>query len=84
MWHMENLNSVATAVIDSITIESANDYPTRDIKVACMTRGASGTPISTVERTIYNIVPAKGTATFRNVVLGPINSQSDSMECLLD
>jgi len=82
--------SAGSAVINEITIYNTNTQPVRDIVVACLFYGASGTPISEAETTIYDKVagtdPNSGKAgvrTFRGIPLGTVNPQVARLRCIL-
>lgn len=77
-WSKGGFDSV---MIGHFTIKSALQFEVRDIKIACVTAGASGTALSTVQQTIYDYVPAKSTKRFPNVNMGFINTQSASANC---
>jgi hypothetical protein len=77
-WHLGGFDVVAIA---TFTVKSTNDFPTRDIEFSCTSHGASGTALSGVTHTVYDVVPAKGTKVFREVNLGFMSSQSATLSC---
>jgi hypothetical protein len=68
-------------VLSSITIENFGDIDAKDVKVRCETYGASGTKLNSGTITIYQVVKAHKTATFKNLNMGFMNTQSATADC---
>jgi hypothetical protein len=68
-------------MLANMTIENRNEYSVRDIRLNCITQGASGTALSWKKHTLYDIIPARGKKTFREVNLGFIDQQSARASC---
>jgi hypothetical protein len=79
-WEKGGFGSVA---IVSLTITNKNTYPVRDIAISCQFDGNSGTTLSDLAYTIYDVVPAKGSKRFNKLNIGFINSQSARGGCHL-
>jgi hypothetical protein len=77
-WYLGGFDVVAIA---TFTVKSTNSFPTKDIEFTCTTYGASGTPLSKVAHTVYDVVPPKSSKVLREVNLGFVSSQSTRMSC---
>ena len=63
------------------TIRNAGTVDIKDIEIVCEHQGPSGTKIDSNTRTIYEIVPAGKTRTFKSFDMGFIHSQAVSSSC---
>jgi len=77
-WYKDGFGSVMTA---TFTIKNDGDKDVKDIEIKCVHSAPSGTVIDSNNRTIYEIVPAHKSRTFRNFNMGFINSQASSSSC---
>ena len=77
-WSIGGFGSVAVV---SLTINNANDFPIKDVRIECRFSGKSGTELSTATHTIFDTVKAKSKRTFKEVNVGFINSQSARAGC---
>lgn len=55
-------------------LENAADFPIKDVSIACDLLAASGTRVGRVAATLYEIVPAGGSKTFRDLNMGFMGS----------
>ena len=65
----------------SFTIHNGNDFPVKDIQIECPLSARSGTKIDSVKQTVYEIIPANSSKTFREVNMGFIRDQAKSATC---
>lgn len=77
-WQKGGFGSVMTA---DFAFENKGDYDVKDITVRCTLVAASGTTIDSNTRTIYELVPARGTKAVKNFNMGFINSQAARSGC---
>jgi hypothetical protein len=77
-WYKDGFGSVMTA---AFTIKNDGDEDVKDIEIKFVHSAPSGTVIDSNTRTIYEIVPAHKSRTFRNFDMGFINSQASSSSC---
>lgn len=63
------------------TIRNGGSVDIKDIEIVCEHQGPSGTRIDSNTRTIYEIVPAGKTRTFKSFDMGFIHSQAVSSSC---
>ncbi len=68
-------------IIDSLVVENKAPIAMKDFDVLCVHSGPSGTEMDRNSRTIYEIVPAGSTSTFREINMGIIHSQAVSSRC---
>jgi hypothetical protein len=62
-------------------VHNATDHAFKDFEITCDHSAPSGTVIDHNTRTIYELIPAKSTKSFRNFNMGFINSQAHSSSC---
>lgn len=79
-WSRGGFENVMMA---DFTITNPTPYTLKDIEITCEHSGSSGTRIDSNRRTIYEIVPAKGTKRIRNFNMGLIHSQAKSSACAI-
>lgn len=77
-WKKGGFGSVA---IMDLTIANENNFAIKDVTVRCRLFASSGTELSTVVGTIYQIIQPKSTKTFADVNMGLIHSQSSRSNC---
>jgi hypothetical protein len=75
------VNGYGVANVADITVHNDNPFAVKDITVLCTMFGRSGTAIQRQTKTIYDVVPAKGTRTFKRITLGIYSEQSDRGGC---
>lgn len=68
----------------NVTIRNRALSNLKDFRISCEHMSASGTVISRTNRTIYEVVPARSTKSFRNVNMGVVNPQSKRFSCQID
>lgn len=66
---------------ENLTIKNDGPVAVKDITIKCNNIAPSGTVIDSNERTIYEVVPARKTRTFRDFNMGFINPQSSASSC---
>jgi hypothetical protein len=72
-----------TVMLGHFTIQNANPFDVKDISIHCEVSGNSGTVLGTTSATIYDVVPANKTRTFRDVNLGFVRNQAAQAWCKL-
>ncbi len=65
----------------NFTIKNDNSFSVKDILVRCSFYANSGTNLGNGEATIYEVIGAKKSRTFKEVNLGFIHSQSSKASC---
>jgi hypothetical protein len=80
VWEKSGFDNVA---IVSVTVTNKNDFPVKDIIVACDFRGSSGTTITKQVQVIYDAIPAMKTKKFNKINFGLIHSQAARADCQL-
>lgn len=65
----------------SFTIENKNAFPVKDVEITCHHYANSGTEIDSNTRTVYEIVPAKGSKRINGFAMGFIHSQAAKSAC---
>ena len=68
-------------IIDRLTVINDAPFPIKDFILHCVHQAHSGTDIDDNTRTIYEIVPANGKKTIRNINMGFIASQVATSNC---
>lgn len=56
----------------------------KDFHITCESKGHSGTVVDSNTRTLYEVVDARSTRTFRKVNMGLLHSQAASTHCTVD
>lgn len=56
----------------------------KDFQITCESKGHSGTVVDSNTRTLYEVVDARSTRTFRKVNMGLLHSQAASTHCTVD
>lgn len=77
-WSKEGFGNVMEA---NFTIKNKAPIDIKDFEVRCEHSAASGSLIDSNNQTIYDIVKANSTRTFRNVNMGFIHSQASRSSC---
>lgn len=67
--------------LSSITIENKNAEDVKDFVIKCTNHGPSGTVTDTNERTLFEILKAGQTKTYKDFDMGFIHSQATSSGC---
>jgi hypothetical protein len=70
-----------TVMMANLSIKNDGDAPVKDIEVKCEHSAPSGTKIDQNTKTIYELIPAHKTRTFRNFNMGFIDSQATGTNC---
>jgi hypothetical protein len=68
-------------MIATFTIKNTSPFDIKDITIHCTDSAPSGTVIDSNDHTIYDLVKANSTKTFREVNMGLIHSQASSSGC---
>lgn len=79
-WDKEGFGNVMKA---KFTVTNNSQYQIKDIEITCTHYAKSGTRIDSNERTIYDVVPAKGQSTFEKFNMGFIHSQAEKSICVI-
>ena len=64
-------------------ITNASQYLVKDIRVRCTHYAKTGTKLGRNRATIYDVVPARTTKTFKDINMGFIHTQADSTSCVI-
>lgn len=78
-WSAGGFGSIM--IIDRLVVSNDAPFPIKDFTLHCVHQGHSGTDIDENTRTIFEIVPANGKKTLRNVNMGFIQSQVATSNC---
>lgn len=70
-------------VVD-VTIRNDSLSHLKDFQILCESKGNSGTTTDANRRSIYDVVAARSSRTFRNINMGFINNQASSTDCRLE
>lgn len=74
-WYVSGFSTV---MMVNVTISNPTDYAVKDVRIECTYSGKSGTRLGQNVQTIYDVVPARCTKTFRDVNMGFINPQASA------
>lgn len=77
-WRRGGFDTVALL---SFTLKSTLSFPVRDVVIGCEGAGNSGTRIATMVKTVYEIVPAKGSKRVNELNMGFIPDQTTGLGC---
>ncbi len=77
-WYKDGFGTVMKA---TFTIRNDGERDVKDIEIKCVHNAPSGTIIDSNTRTIYEIVPAHKSRTFREFDMGFIDSQASGSDC---
>lgn len=80
-WYKDAFDTIMKA---NFTIKNNGDVAVKDIEIKCVHSAPSGTVIDENTRTIYEIIPAHKTRTFRGFDMGFIHSQAASSSCHIE
>lgn len=78
-WSKGGFGSIM--IIDRITVRNDAPFSIKDFVLKCVHQGPSGTDMDRNSRRVYEIVPAAGTKTVREVNMGFIHSQVATSRC---
>ena len=65
----------------TLKISNDNDYPVKDMEIACQFSGPSGTVIKRKSAHIYEVIAAGKSRTFRRIEFGFIDKQVNGAVC---
>jgi hypothetical protein len=77
-WWKGGFGSIMMA---TFVVKSTSPFDIKDIAIHCTDLAPSGTVVDVNDRTIYEIVKANGTKTFREINMGFIHSQASNTSC---
>jgi len=77
-WKRAGFDNVA---IVTFALENWGGSAAKDFEFTCDVFGSSGTRISTLKKTIFGTIDARGRATFRDVNVGLVDPQATRLEC---
>lgn len=78
-WSKGGFGSIM--IVDRLTLRNDAPFPIKDFVLTCVHQGPSGTDMDSNSRRVYEIVPAQGTKTVREINMGFIHSQATTSEC---
>lgn len=70
-----------TVMMLNLTVRNAAPFAIKDFVVRCVHQGPSGTDMDSNTRRVYDIVPANGRKSVRNINMGFIHSQAETSRC---
>jgi hypothetical protein len=68
-------------IVKKLTVSNDAPFAIKDFTLKCVHQGHSGTDMDSNTRTLFEIVPANGKKTFRDVNMGFISSQVATSQC---
>jgi len=71
----------AGVLLASFPVENHNAYAVKDVALRCETRGASGSPINTLDTVVYRVVPGREQIAVTDLNLGFVNQQTVGVRC---
>lgn len=77
-WHRGGLGSNA---LISFTLRNDNDYPVKDIEIACAFSQRDGSHVTNRKRVIDAVVDTKSRKTFARVHIGYVNIDANKVKC---
>jgi hypothetical protein len=80
-WHWTKSGFGSVMIIDRMTIRNDAPFAIKDFTLKCVHQGPSGTEMDSNTRRVYDIVPADGSKTVRDMNMGFINSQVVTSSC---
>lgn len=60
-----------------------NEFSVKDIGIYCVTSGKSGTKLTEVVQTVYEVIAPSQQLKLKNFSMGSINSQSNNAQCIV-
>jgi hypothetical protein len=79
-WRRGGLGSKALV---TLTLRNANDYPVKDIEIACAFAGADGSHITDRKRVIADTISQKSRKTYAGMLIGFVNINANKAKCSL-
>jgi len=80
-WHLSGFGDIMKA---NLVLTNNNPFPIKDIKLFCITYGASGTVLNKISHTLYSTINAEYRQEFNEINLGFVNNQTANASCLID
>ena len=80
-WHWSSGGFGSIMIIDRMKITNAAPFAIKDFVVKCTHQGPSGTDMDSNTRRVYDVIPANGSKTVREINMGFINSQATTSRC---
>lgn len=77
-WNKDGFSSIM--MVDA-TVQNHAPFPIKDFELHCVHQGPSGTDMDRNTRTVYEIVPARGSKRVREINMGFIHSQVATSRC---
>jgi hypothetical protein len=79
-WRRGGLGSKALV---TLTLRNANDYPVKDIEIACAFARADGSHITDRKRVIADTISQKSRKTYAGMLIGFVNINANKAKCSL-
>jgi len=79
-WHRGGLGSKALV---TLTLRNANDYPVRDIEIACAFARRDGRHLTDRKRVISDTIGIKSRKTYARMLVGFVNINANKAKCSL-
>jgi hypothetical protein len=79
-WRRGGLGSKALV---TLTLRNRNDYPVKDIEVACAFARRDGSHLTDRKRVIGDIIEMKSRKTYAGMLVGFVNINADRAKCSL-
>lgn len=81
-WNAGGFGSIME--ISRLTVRNDAPFPIKDFELRCVHQGNSGTDMDRNTRTVFEIVPANGKKTVRDINMGFISSQVKTSRCEIE
>jgi hypothetical protein len=79
-WRRGGLGSKALV---TLTLRNANDYPVKDIEIACAFARADGSHVTDRKRVIADTISQKSRKTYAGMLIGFVNINANKAKCSL-
>jgi len=79
-WRRGGLGSKALV---TLTLRNANDYPVKDIEIACAFARADGSHVTDRKRVIADTIGQKSRKTYAGMLIGFVNINANKAKCSL-
>ena len=79
-WRRGGLGSKALV---TLTLRNANDYPVKDIEIACTFARADGSHVTDRKRVIADTISQKSRKTYAGMLIGFVNINANKAKCSL-
>lgn len=67
----------------TLTLRNANDYPVKDVEIACAFLRADGSPVTARKRVIADTIGQRSRKTYAGMLIGFVNINANKAKCSL-